>query len=75
MPDFLYFESRIQQEESNSSRDGMHYGWSSNPDVIYFWNITNEENRNPFYIGYLWYLLTDLIMYKYLDIKKNLVIF
>lgn len=72
MPDFSCFESRIQQKESNLSREGMHYGCSSNPDVIYFWNsLTNEERKNPFYVGYLWHLLTDLIMYKYLNIEKK----
>ncbi len=72
MPDFSYFELRIQQKEKSGSNDGLHYGLSSNPDIICFWNsLTDEQKKNPFYIGYLWHLLTDLLMYKCLDIDKK----
>ena len=73
MPEFSYFESRVQQQENNLSNNGMHYGWSSNPDIMCYWNSLGKcEKQNPFYIGYLWHLLTDLFMYKYLDIEGKL---
>lgn len=72
MPDFSYFETRVQQTENNINTDGMHYGWSSNPDIMCYWDsLTKNERNNPFYIGYLWHLLTDLFMYKYLDIENK----
>lgn len=72
MPDFSYFETRVQQQENNLSNSGMHYGWSSSPDIMCYWNsLTKYEKQNPFYIGYLWHLLTDLFMYKYLDIETK----
>lgn len=73
MPDFSYFELRVQQHENNLSSNGMHYGWSSNPNVKCYWDsLTKSEKQNPFYIGYLWHLLTDLFMYKYLNIESKL---
>lgn len=73
MPDFSTFKLRIQQTEKSNCRDGLHYGLSSNPDFMYFWNNLNEEQKkNPFYIGYLWHLLTDLLMYTYLDIEAKI---
>lgn len=76
MPDFSTFELRVQQTEKSNCRDGMHYGFSSNPDFMYFWNnLSEEQKRNPFYIGYLWHLLTDLLMYTYLDIETKFEIF
>ncbi len=73
MPEFSYFESRVQQQENDLSNNGMHYGWSSNPDIMCYWNSLGKcEKQNPFYIGYLWHLLTDLFMYKYLDIEGKL---
>ena len=73
MPEFSYFESRVQQQENGLSNNGMHYGWSSNPDIMCYWNSLGKcEKQNPFYIGYLWHLLTDLFMYKYLDIEGKL---
>lgn len=72
MPDFSSFELRIKQKESKNSKDGLHYGLSSNPDIMLFWNsLTLEQKKNPFYIGYLWHLLTDLLMYKCLDIDRR----
>lgn len=73
MPEFSYFESRVQQQENNLNSDGMHYGWSSNPNIMCYWDsLTKREKQNPFYIGYLWHLLTDLFIYKYLDIENKL---
>lgn len=73
MPDFTYFESRVQQQENSLSSNGMHYGYSNNPNIMYYWNsLTKIEKQNPFYIGYLWHLLTDLIIYKYLNIESKL---
>lgn len=69
MPDFSFFEERVQQKEISNSNWGMHYGLSSNPDIFSFWNsLTDSQKQNPFFIGYLWHLLTDLLIYKHLDI-------
>ncbi len=71
MPNFSFFEKRVQQVEKSNNSDGMHYGWSSNPDIFSFWNsLTNEQKQNPFFIGYLWHLLTDLLIYKHLNIDS-----
>lgn len=76
MPDFSFFEARVQQKEKNNSSDGMHFGWSSNPDISFFWNsLTDSQKQNPFFIGYLWHLLTDLLIYTYLDIDTKFVNF
>ena len=73
MPSFDVFKERIVQKENKDSSVGMHYGTSSNPNISLFWNsLSMEEKNNPFYIGYLWHLLTDLYMYKNLDIKNKL---
>ena len=73
MPKFDVFKERVVQKENKDKKIGMHYGVSSNPDVYLFWNsLSYEEKKNPFYIGYLWHLLTDLYMYKNLDIKNKL---
>lgn len=72
MPDFSYFELRIKQDESKGKRNGLHYGPSSCPDIKFFWNnLSESQKKNPFYIGYLWHLLTDLLIYKYLDIETK----
>lgn len=71
MPDFSFFEERVQQKEISNSNCGMHYGLSSNPDIFSFWNgLTNKQKQNPFFIGYLWHLLTDLLMYRHLNIDS-----
>lgn len=72
MPDFEVLKERIQQKESYDSTNGLHYGLSSKPDIKYFWNsLSTEEKQNPFYRGYLWHLLTDLLMYTRLDIDTK----
>lgn len=72
MPDFKIFEERVQQEERDSETNGMHYGVSSRPDVVCFWNSLSEsEKKNPFWRGYLWHLITDLLMYSRLDINAK----
>lgn len=71
-PDYDEFEVRIQQKESPGSTDGLHYGVSSSPDIMTFWNGLSEQQRsNPFYRGYAWHLLTDAIMYKRLSIDAK----
>ena len=62
MPDFKVLSPRVQQQETNLGQDGMHYGWSSNPDYKCFLNnLSDSDKNNPFYRGYLWHLLTDLL--------------
>ena len=36
MPDFSVFESRICQKEKDGYRNGLHYGVSRSPDIMYF---------------------------------------
>lgn len=72
MPDFKVFEERIQETESGTLTKGLHYGPSSNPNIIFFWiNLSPEEKNNPFYKGYLWHLLTDYAIYKKLNIDAK----
>ena len=76
MPDFSRFETRLKQKESHFSTDGMHYGLSDKPDVMCYWNsLTEDEKHNPFYLGYLWHLLTDLLMYAMLNKTHKLDVF
>ena len=73
MPDFSYFELRVSEQENTYNNAGMHFGWSSNPNIMYYWNsLTKREKQNPFFIGYLWHLLTDLLVYKYLNLENKL---
>lgn len=72
MPDFKVFEERVQEQERDGKPCGMHYGVSSRPDIIYFWNSLSEsEKKNPFWRGYLWHLITDLLMYSKLNIDAK----
>ena len=74
MPDFKKFEERLKQKEERGNNLGMHYGVSDSPNILLFWNsLSKIDKKNPFYIGYLWHLLTDLYMYSNLDIKNKLV--
>ena len=71
MPFFSFFEERVQQDaDDKDSTNGLHYGWSSSPDIYLFWNsLSSVEKRNPFFIGYLWHLLGDKLVYSWLDIE------
>ncbi len=72
MPDYKILEERIKQKEKIGSTDGLHYGVSSQPDVLTFWqSLSNQEKANPFYKGYLWHLITDEMVYALLDIDKK----
>lgn len=78
MPNFDFFERRVQEKDSIDFENGMHYGPSANPNVYSFWgSLTEEERKNPFYRGYLWHLLTDLytkqVLGIYSDIDSNLL--
>ena len=77
MPNFTFFEERVQQDDvDKSSTDGVHYGWSSSPNVHFFWNSLSEcDKKKPFFIGYLWHLLFDLLVYPWLSIEKKFDIF
>lgn len=73
MPSFNALAERVTQKESQRNSNGLHYGVSSNPNIMKFWNsLSKEEKETPFYRGYLWHLLTDLLIYTYLDIDKKL---
>lgn len=72
MPDYKTLEARIQQKEKIGSIDGLHYGVSSQPNVLAFWqSLSNQEKENPFYKGYLWHLITDVVVYAMLNIDKK----
>ena len=73
MPDFKIFEERLRQKEEKGSNCGMHYGVSDSPNIFLFWNsLSSEEKKNPFYIGYIWHLITDYYMYSNLNIKNRI---
>ena len=73
MPDFSFFERRVQEKDLPSYENGMHYGPSANPNVRLFWNsLTEEEKQNPFYRGYLWHLITDLYTKQVLGIYDDI---
>lgn len=72
MPDFSVLEKRIQQRETLESTDGLHYGISSNPAILYFWKqLTQKEQQNPFQRGYAWHLITDKAVYYHLAIDTS----
>lgn len=72
MPEYCELQPRIQQKETANSNEGLHYGLSSQPDVKACWSgLTDMQNANPFYRGYVWHLLTDAIMYRRLDIDAK----
>ncbi len=68
---FSFFEERVQQDaDDKDSTNGLHYGWSSSPDIYLFWNsLSSNQKNNSFFIGYLWHLLGDKLVYSWLDIE------
>lgn len=73
MPDYSRLKPRIIQAESLKASDGLHFGVSSSPNVLECWNhLTKEERNAPFFRGYLWHLITDLVMYNRLNIDEKL---
>lgn len=72
MPNFSELKERVGQKESGENNLGLHYGFSSNPDIKTFWcNLSEEQRNNPFYKGYLWHLITDRLMYSKLDLETK----
>lgn len=72
MPEYDELLPRILQKENVNSKDGLHYGVSSNPDVKTCWsNFSDEQKKNPFYMGYVTHLLQDLVIYRKLDIDSK----
>ena len=72
MPEYSELQPRIQQKEKANSKDGLHYGLSSQPDVKSCWyGLSEKQKANPFYRGYVWHLLTDAIMYRRLNIDAK----
>ena len=68
MPDFSRFEERAQAKDG-SQKLGMHFGNSNNADLNMFLDsLTEKEKEEPFWKGYLWHLITDRIIYTWLDI-------
>ena len=72
LPPFSAFEKRIAQKESLNVSEGMHYGMSSSPDLNAFFKDPVVDLSNPFWKGYLKHLITDLVLYRALDIEKIL---
>lgn len=55
-----------------NDKKGLHFGPSSNPDVMACWSgLSEEQKANPFYRGYVWHLLTDALMYARLHIDEK----
>lgn len=72
MPDYEELKIRIYQKEFRDRTDGLHYGISSNPNIKEYWNrLSKQQKSNPFYIGYLWHLITDKLIYKELDLDMK----
>lgn len=72
MPEYDELLPRILQKETINSKDGLHYGVSSNPDVKTCWaNLSVEQKKNPFYRGYVTHLLQDLAIYGRIDIDSK----
>ena len=72
-PEYARLEKKVLEQEDNKKRTGLHYGWSSNPDIWKFWReLSSEEKNNPFFRGYLWHLITDLVFYARLDIDRKI---
>lgn len=72
MPEYSELEARVQQKEKLNSTEGLHYGFSSSPDIKACWNsFSDEQKKNPFYRGYIWHLLTDAIIYGRLNFENK----
>ena len=72
MPNFAELQTRVLQKERADSNEGLHYGLSSNPDVWACWlNLSEKQKINPFYRGYVWHLLTDVLIYARLNIDAK----
>lgn len=72
MPEYETLVERIQQKEKIGSLDGLHYGVSSQPGVWQFWkSLSKDDKTNPFYKGYFWHLITDLLVYDMLGIDEK----
>ena len=64
MPEYQDLMERILQKETADSSDGLHYGLSSNPDILACWESLSESQRaNPFYRGYVYHLISDKAIY------------
>ena len=51
MPNFSLFEDRVQQDaDDKDSTDGLHYGWSSSPDIYLFWNSLSSNQKNSSFL-------------------------
>lgn len=72
MPEYSELQPRIVQKERADSNEGLHYGLSSNPNIMACWsNMSEAQKNNPFYRGYIWHLLTDAIVYGRLDFESK----
>lgn len=72
MPEYERLENRIKQKERIGSKEGLHYGVSSSPNIWECWNsLDSTDRQNPFYRGYIWHLLTDKLMYDCLNIDRK----
>ena len=72
MPDFSRLEGRIHEKEQVGTSSGLHFGVSSSPDLLAFWNwLDHKEIAMPFWHGYSFHLLTDAIVYSRLKIEEQ----
>ncbi len=71
MPEFSYFEQRALSTDDDRKM-GLHFGYSSNPDLIAFLDTISEKDmKNPFWRGYFWHLITDKLMYSWLNVGER----
>lgn len=70
LPPFERFALRIEQFPKEGTTDGLHFGTSSNPDILAFWqSLSVSEQTSSFWRGYLWHLFTDKLFYQRLNVE------
>lgn len=69
-PSYYFFEERALAKDDYQKK-GLHYGYSSDPDLNAFLGMFSENHQNnPFWRGYFWHLITDKIMYSWLNVEE-----
>ena len=70
-PSYCFFEERALAKDDDQ-KNGLHYGYSSNPDLTAFLDtLSKDDQDNPFWRGYFWHLVTDKIMYSWLNVGET----
>ena len=70
-PSYCFFEERALAKDDDQKK-GLHYGYSSDPDLTAFLDtLSKDDQDNPFWRGYFWHLVTDKIMYSWLNVGES----